>query len=266
METVTHDGRETAYRLTGSGGSGGSGPTTLYVHGSGGTHRLWAGQYSPDGPAHPAVALDLSGHGRSEDVETEPGSETLGAYAADVVAVAAETDATVLVGNSLGGAVLFRTLLDGLYDPDGVVLAGTGAKLAVHERIRELLDRDYEAVIQFLHEDSRLFYRGNEAVTERSAGAMHETGQAVTRRDYLSCHTFDVRDELGAITVPALALVGEHDNLTPPAYHEFLAEELPDCELAVVDDAAHLAMIEQPDAFNARLREFLDCLDLQAGG
>lgn len=255
METVTHDGRETAYRLTRPGGSG---PTALYVHGSGGNHRLWATQYGPDGPVHPAVALDLSGHGESDDVATEAGDGTLAAYAADVAAVAAETDAEVLVGNSLGGAVIFRVLLDGLYDPAGVVFAGTGAKLAVHERIRALLDEDYGAVIEFLHEDSRLFYRGDEEVIERSADAMRETGQSVTRRDYRSCHTFDVRDKLDGIGVPALALVGEHDNLTPPAYHEYLAEELPDCEFAVVDDAAHLAMVERPEAFNARLREFVE--------
>jgi len=255
MERVSHDGRETAYRLARPDGAG---PTTLYVHGSGGNHRLWANQYGPDGPVHPAVAIDLSGHGESEDVDTEPGAGTLSAYAEDVAAVAAETDAAVLVGNSLGGAVLFRTLLDGLYDPEAAVFAGTGAKLGVHERIRELLETDYEAVIEFLHEDSRLFYRGEETTVERSADAMREAGQAITRRDYRSCHTFDVRDELDGITVPVLALVGEHDNLTPPAYHEYLADRLPNCEFLEVGDAAHLAMIEQPAAFNAKLDQFLE--------
>lgn len=255
METVTHDGRETAYRLTRPGGSG---PTTVYVHGSGGNHRLWASQYGPNGPAHPAVALDLSGHGASEDVDTEPGSETLSAYAADVAAVARETEASVLVGNSLGGAVVFRVLLDGLYDPDAIVLAGTGAKLGVHEQIRELLRDDYEGVIQFLHEDSRLFYRGEDELIERSADAMRDAGQAVTRRDYLSCHTFDVRDRLGEIEIPAIAIVGEHDNLTPPAYHEYLAEEMPNCQLATIEAASHLAMVEQPAGFNETIERFLE--------
>ena len=255
METVSHDGRETAYRLARPEGAG---PTTLYVHGSGGNHRLWANQYGPDGPAHPAVAVDLSGHGESEDVDTEPGAATMSAYAEDVAAVAEETDASVLVGNSLGGAVLFRMLLDGRYEPEAAVFAGTGAKLAVHERIRNLLETDYEAVIEFLHEDSRLFYRGDETTIERSADAMRDAGQAVTRRDYLSCHRFDVRDELDGITVPALAIVGKHDNLTPPAYHEYLADRLPDCDLAEVANAAHLAMIEQPAVFNTTVEEFID--------
>jgi 3-oxoadipate enol-lactonase len=255
MERVSHDGRETAFRLAGPDGDG---PTTLYVHGSGGNHRLWTPQYAPDGPARPAVSLDLSGHGGSDDIDTEPGTETLDAYAADVAAVAHETDADVVVGNSLGGAVVIRLLITEGYRPEGVVFAGTGAKLGVHERIRSLLTDDYEGLIEFLHEDSRLLYRGEADLIERSADAMRAAGQAVTRRDYLSCHTFDARDRLDEIDLPALAVVGEHDNLTPPAYHEYLAENLPNCELTVLDDAAHLAMIEQPSAFNAALSAFFD--------
>jgi pimeloyl-ACP methyl ester carboxylesterase len=34
-----------------------------------------------------------------------------------------------------------------------------------------------------------------------------------------------------------------------------------DCDLAVVEDAAHLAMLERPTAFNAAVEEFLDRLD-----
>jgi len=255
METVFHDGRETAYRLAGAEGDG---PTTVYVHGSGGNHRLWGPQYAPDGPAQPAVSVDLSGHGVSDDIETEPGTETLDAYAADVAAVARETDADVVVGNSLGGAVVIRLILTGQYRPEGVVFAGSGAKLTVHERIRSLLTEDYEGLIDFLHEDSRLLYRGDSDLIEQSTDAMRGAGQDVTRRDFLSCHTFDARDRLDEIDLPALAVVGEHDNLTPPAYHEYLAETLPDCELTTLDDAAHLAMIEQPAAFNTAVSAFFD--------
>ena len=46
--------------------------------------------------------------------------------------------------------------------------------------------------------------------------------------------------------------------LATGAVHEELVDELPDAELAVVEDAGHLAMIERPRAFNAALREFLE--------
>jgi 3-oxoadipate enol-lactonase len=255
MERVVHDGRETAYRLVRADGTG---PTALYVHGSGADHRVWAHQYAPTGPFHPAAALDLSGHGDSGDIDTDAGPATLSAYAADVAAVARAVGADLLVGNSLGGAVVFETLLSDRFEPSGVVFAGTGAKLAVQESIREMLREDFEGVVEALHGDSLLLHDADKRVREQSRSALLSAGQRVTRRDFLTCHTFDVRERLGELDVPALAVVGEHDGLTPPAYHEYLAEELPDCELAVIENAAHLAMLERPEAFNATLETLTD--------
>jgi pimeloyl-ACP methyl ester carboxylesterase len=252
METVEHHGRETAYRVT-----GGDGPTTLFVHGSGGTHRVWANQYGPDGP-RPAVALDLSGHGDSEDVDADPGRETLRAYAADVRAVARETDAAVLVGNSLGGAVVLSILLDGALDPAGAVLQGTGAKLAVSASLRDALAEDFEAAVEALHGPDRLFHDADAEAVERSKAQFRATGRAVTERDFLTCHRFDVRERLAEIATPVLALVGEHDQLTPVAYHEALAEGVTDGRLTVVEDAAHLAMVERPGAVSGAIARFRD--------
>lgn len=262
MNSVTHHGRETAYLVSGGDGDA----EVLYVHGSGGTHGLWAAQYGGSGPAHPAAALDLGGHGASEDVGVDAGPRTLDAYARDVAAVARETGAAVLVGNSLGGAVILWTAVgesppDADVDPAALVLAGTGAKLAVSEDLREWLDGDFERAVDALHGDDALFHDADERVVERSKATMRETGSAVTRRDFLSCHSFDVRERIGTVDVPALAVVGEHDRLTPPAYHEYLADHLPRGEYAEIPDAAHLAMVERPAAFNERVRAFLDRTD-----
>lgn len=196
METVEHDGRSTAYRYVSSGDVG---PVVLYVHGSGGTHQLWSQQYDPTGPAHPAVALDLSGHGDSDDTDTVAGVETLTAYAADVAAVARVTDAEVLLGNSLGGAVALRTVLAERLQPRGLVLAGTGAKLTVAEPLREMLATDFESAIEFLHGGDMLFHDPGERLREQSISGMRAVGQSVTRRDFESCHHFDVRDRLDTI-------------------------------------------------------------------
>ncbi|MFC7165478.1 alpha/beta fold hydrolase [Halospeciosus flavus] len=261
METeyVDHDGRTTAFRRTARGADG---PPVLFVHGSGGSHRIWKAQLSRLSRDVPVVALDLSGHGDSDDVDTPPGEETLHAYARDVLAVAEETGASVLCGNSLGGAVVLRAVLDHGADPDALVLAGSGAKLTVADPLREWLDDDFERAVAFLHGEDRLFHDPDDRLLELSRDGMEAVGRAVTRRDFLSCHTFDVRDRLDEVTAPTLALTGEHDALTPPAYHEFLAEHVPDAEWTTVPDAAHLAMLENPTAFDEALLGFLDDLDL----
>ena len=254
METVTHHGRTTSYRtVTGDG----SGPVTLYVHGSGSTHRLWSQQYGPDGPAHPAVALDLSGHGDSEDVATAPGAQTTDAYAEDVVAVARAVGADVLVGNSLGGAVAQRVALETDWQPEAMVLAGTGPQLPVFDGLLEWLQGDFERAIEFLHRRDRLFHSTAASLVAPPKETMRAVGRQVTYRDFRTCHQFDTRDALAAIDVPTLALCGEHDTLTPREYHETLAQQLPRGEFAVVPDAAHLAMLERPAAFNRAVEGFL---------
>ncbi|MFB6122235.1 MAG: alpha/beta fold hydrolase [Haloferacaceae archaeon] len=253
METVTHHGRETAYHRSDRGGDG---SPMLCVHGSGGSHEVWKGQ-SRLADDRPVVAVDLSGHGESADVDAEAGYEALSAYVDDVVAVARATDAGVLVGNSLGGAVVLATALERDLSLDALVLVGTGAKLAVLDDLLTWLQEDFDRAVDFLHEGNRLFHDPEEPLVERSRETLYETGSAITYRDFRTCHEFDVRDRLDAIDVPSLAVVGEYDQLTPTRYHEFLADEMPDCRLVTVDDAAHLAMLERPAAFNDAVATFL---------
>lgn len=257
METVTHDSRETAYRLSDRGGDGGG---VLFVHGSGATHEVWKSQFRL-GDERPVGAIDLSGHGESSGVLADPGWGLFSAYVDDVLAVAEAMDARYLVGNSMGGAVVLQALLERDPSVDGVGLVGTGARLAVLEDLLFWLREDYERAVDFLHGADRLFHDADPAVVNVSREAMWSVGQPVTSRDYHSCHEFDVRDRLDEVAVPALAICGEHDQLTPPWYHEFLAEGIPDGELRIIDDAAHLVMLERPDAFNEALSSFLSRLD-----
>jgi len=257
METVTHQGRETAYEVVDREADG---APICFVHGSGGSRDVWTGQY-PLAEHHPVVTVDLSGHGDSEDIDASAGYSALSAYTDDALAVVEETDARVLVGNSLGGAVVLQLLLEREIDPDAAVLTGTGARLGVLEDLLTWLKSDFERAIEFLHGSDRLFHDPDPAVRERSMDRMADTGQAVTRRDFLTCHEFDVRDRLDEISVPTLAVYGEHDQLTPPWFHEYLADEIEGGRLAEIEDAAHLTMLERPDAFNGVVEAFLADLE-----
>jgi 3-oxoadipate enol-lactonase len=257
METVRHHGRKTAYETADRGGSG---PGICFVHGSGGSRAVWKSQHRL-ADRHPIVAVDLSGHGDSQDVEADPGYTTLSAYADDVEAVLEATDARVLVGNSLGGAVAMHLLIERDLEIDAAVLTGTGARLGVLQDLLDWLETDFDRAVEFLHDDDRLFHDPEPELREYSIEGMYACGQAVTRRDFRTCHRFDVRDDLHRIDVPTLAVYGEHDQLTPPRFHEYLADEIDDAELVEIENAAHLAMLEQPEAFNEAVAEFLDGLE-----
>lgn len=254
METVTHHGRETAYEVTDRGGDG---PPICFVHGSGGSRDVWQSQHQL-ADRNPVVTLDLSGHGDSEDVDARPGYTTLSAYADDVLAVVDATDSRLLVGSSLGGAIVMHLLVERELHPEAAILTGTGARLGVLEDLLDWLANDFERAVEFLHGPDRLFHDPDPELHEESVERFHETGQDVTHRDFLTCHEFDVRGDLSAIDCPVLVAYGEHDKLTPPRYHEYLGEEIDDAWLAEFEDAAHLVMVEQPAAFNAAISEFLD--------
>jgi 3-oxoadipate enol-lactonase len=254
METVTHHGRATTYDVSDRGGDG---APVLFVHGSGGNSGVWKGQFRLS-DERPVAALDLSGHGDADDVDAEAGWPTLSAYADDVLAVADAVDAEVLAGNSLGGAVVMHAVLERDVDPAALLLVGTGAKLGVLEDLLEWLADDFERALEFLHGPDRLLHDPDDELVALSRAAMDDAGRAVVERDFLTSHSFDVRDRMDELDVPALALTGEHDKLTPPWYHEFLADELSDCEWTTVEDAAHLSMLEQPAAFNEAVSAFLD--------
>ncbi len=74
-----------------------------------------------------------------------------------------------------------------------------------------------------------------------------------------SLRHFDVTPRLGQIEVATLFICGEYDEATPASCRDF-AKLVPRAEVAVIADASHLAPVEQPGAYVARLRAFIDPL------
>jgi 3-oxoadipate enol-lactonase len=68
----------------------------------------------------------------------------------------------------------------------------------------------------------------------------------------------DLRADLGAITAPTLVVAGAQDPATPLPHAELIAATIPDARLVVIDPAAHLATVEQPERAGRLLLEHLD--------
>ena len=68
----------------------------------------------------------------------------------------------------------------------------------------------------------------------------------------------DSRAGLPDIRCPTLVLVGEGDQLTPPALSEEMATLIPNSRLVTVPDSGHLSTLEKPESVTRALVEWME--------
>ena len=67
----------------------------------------------------------------------------------------------------------------------------------------------------------------------------------------------DMRPHLASIRCPTLIVVGDGDQLTPPALAKELADGISSAKIAVVPECGHLSTLERPDFVTRALEEWL---------
>jgi 3-oxoadipate enol-lactonase len=69
--------------------------------------------------------------------------------------------------------------------------------------------------------------------------------------------TLDVTERLSALRCPTLVLAGADDVGTPSAMGRRIAEQIPGARFELIPAASHLCNVEQAEAFNRLLADFL---------
>jgi len=227
--------------------------TLLLLHGAGGSHLSWPAELRRL-PRTAVYALDLAGHGRSQP----PSRSTIEAYTQDVLdfITALQLKNVVVLGHSMGGAI---SQMVGLAQPAnviGLVLVGTGAKLRVSPAILESIQANYEAAVDMLN---RYYWSGNQDPDIEAANrrTMLACPPEVMLNDFMACDQFDLRDRLAEITLPALVISGSVDQMTPPKFGQFLANQLPQAEFALIEQAGHMMTLEIPEQVAQLVSNFI---------
>jgi proline iminopeptidase len=68
----------------------------------------------------------------------------------------------------------------------------------------------------------------------------------------------EVEAQLHTITQPVLVLAGRHDRTCVPAAAEAMARGIPLAELRIFERSGHMTFVEEPEAYRASVRAFLD--------
>lgn len=228
---------------------------------------MWLAQREGLATVCRVITPDLRGFGGSRLGEDEP---SLDLMADDVARLLDEEgiDRAVVGGLSMGGYV---TMAFCRRHPDrllGAILADTKASSDPapardnRERIAQAVLSDGSDVLvsdvlptligpTTKERRAMVFGRVKGLVQSAPPGAVAWAQRAMAARP-------DSFDTLGALKVPLLILVGEEDELSPPADAEAMARAVPgNGRLEVIPKAGHLSAVEQPEAFNAAVTEFL---------
>ena len=97
---------------------------------------------------------------------------------------------------------------------------------------------------------------------ERLTGIVRQMAQdtgpeAFVRQQNAIMSRPDSRPLLASIACPTMVLVGDGDEATPPELNQEIAGGIPGAKLVVVPDCGHLSTLEQPEAVNAALADWL---------
>ncbi len=154
----------------------------------------------------------------------------------------------------MGGAIALDYALQYPDDFLGLILIGSGGKLRVLPAFLEELQKGTvpDALSEYLYGPA-----ASRELLEKGRKEVKDTPASTYYADLSACDKFDVIDRLQQITKPVLMVCGSEDRLTPVKYSRYLEDKLPNSQVAVIDGAGHMVMLEEPDQVNQAVIEFI---------
>jgi pimeloyl-ACP methyl ester carboxylesterase len=247
----------------------GTGPeTVVFAHGLLWSGRMFDAQVNALKGRYRCVTFDWPGQGRSEVARDGYDMDTL---AADAAALVKQLNAAPchFAGLSMGGFVAMRMgirypklvrsliLMETSADPEppenipGYKLLGLISRWL---SVRLIADKVMPIMFgqAFLNDPARRAQRDElrAYLLANNQTGIYRALQGVIGRQ-------GVYEQLGMIKAPTLVIVGEQDVATVPAKAERIAAAIPGAKLVRIPDAGHTSTVEEPEAVNRAIEEFL---------
>lgn len=247
-------------------------PVLVLVHAFPLGAQMWEPQFRGAFYGWRLLAPDLRGFGGSTDPRAEGVDPTIDDYADDVAALVREVAGgpVVLGGLSLGGYVAFAVMRRSPALVRALILADTragadstearagrramltvlehdGPQGVAREMMPNLVGASTKASNPGVEETLRLL------IKRQSPAAIRDAIVRMMERP-------DSTPLLASIQVPTLVIVGDEDTLTPPSDAEAMVAALPHASLVRIAGAGHMTNLEQGQAFEASIDDFLASL------
>ena len=277
------DGYKVWFRRVGEGGV-----PLLLLHGGPGAGHDYLETLVGLASNRAVIFYDQLGCGRSD----QPADSTLWhierfVREIDTVRDALCLDRVHILGQSWGGWLAIEYMLGAPRGVESLVLASTSASISqfVDEAQRLIAEmpksasetiRDHLAAGDYDHPDFEaaveVFYKRHvcrldvwpepllRTIKNLEAEGGHRVYTTMNGPNEFTVignlRAWNRRDRLHEITVPTLITVGRYDEITP-ACAETMHESIPNSQIAVFEESAHCAHLEEPEAYLATVDKFL---------
>jgi 3-oxoadipate enol-lactonase len=249
------NGIEINYEVHGKDGA----PWIVWCHSLACSVRMWDPQIAAFKDRYRLLVHDMRGHGASS---APKGPYSLDMLADDVLALAKALNVQkgLFVGLSIGGMIGQTIALRGAGPFERMVLADTThtqppeAIKQWEDRIRVAESQGMKALVGGTMErwftapfrDSPPAKKIAELIAATPVAGYVGCGQAIMK--------LNTTARLKEIRLPLLAITGEADAAAGGTRH--IGETVPGAKFVPIKNAAHIANVEQPEAFNKALAEF----------
>jgi pimeloyl-ACP methyl ester carboxylesterase len=251
----------------------GQGVPLVMVHAGVADSRQWNNEFTFFSRNYQVVRYDMRGYGKSEPVDGEF------SHMDDLIAILNALglhEPVVIMGCSMGGGLAMDFALTHPSRVRALIMVGSGpsgleldvpasAKFADVEKAFEAGDLDLVSEIE-----TQIWFDGTGRTPEQVNQAMrklvyemnrqalaHEVKQLGKRLPNAQISAFD---RLSDLKVPVLVIIGAHDTPYILAAADYMIEKVPSAQKVVIEDAAHLPNMDQPEEFQAILTNFLERL------
>lgn len=259
---------ELAYADTDSGAAPGSRDVLVLLHAFPLSQAMWAEQRTALADVARVITPDLRGFGASPDAGSDGAEPSVDAVADDVAALLDRlgVDRVVLGGLSMGGYVVMSFLRRHAERVRGIALLDTKAAIDAPEardnrlRMAEAVGDSGTRVLRPMLDTllGRTTHAERPAVVAQVTRWLDEARpEGVAWAQRAMAARPDSYETLRGADVPALVVVGDEDQPSPPDEARAMVEALPRGQLMVVNGSGHLSSVERPDAVSEGLRGFL---------
>ena len=238
----------------------------VFVHGFPFDYRMWQAQVEELSKEYLCVAYDIRGLGESTFGD---GQFTMEMFVDDLEKIIDELklNRPVLCGLSMGGYISLRAIERMQEKFSALILCDTKSsaddnegKLKRAAAIKQINLGESDSFIEsfvlncfgekFVKENNSKYRKVVERSKKNSPLGVKGCLLAMAGRT-------DATENLPKIKLPTLIICGSEDKLTPPSVMRPMAEQIPNSEFVLVNNAGHMTPIEYPQVASRAIKDFL---------